>query len=137
MHLAEKGFPTVSRLLGSYEAIARLKKPNCRTDGLHPFILKRLQHAENAMEQIGHRIRFATTHGPITIASYLLGHTELLIGMRTEPSAIHKLLALVTDFVVDWVECQKATFPSIEGVLVLEDLMGFVGEQTSPSMFSL
>lgn len=124
----EKGFPTVAKILDGYESIARLKKPNCRTDGLHPFILKRLQHAQGAMQRIGHRIRFATTHGPITIASYLLGHTELLVGMKTDPSAIHELLALVTEFVIDWVECQKATFPSIEGVMVLEDLMGFLGE---------
>ncbi len=124
----EKGFPTVDKLLDGYEAIDRLKKPDCRTDGLHPFILKRLEHAQGAMEGIGHRIRFATTHGPITIASYLLGHTELLIGMKTDPAAIHKLLALVTEFVVDWVECQKVDFASIEGVMVLEDLMGFLGE---------
>lgn len=125
----QKGFPTVARLLPDYAAIARLKKPNCRTDGLHPFILKRLQHAQGAMERIGHRIRFATTHGPITIASYLLGHTELLIGMKTDPDAVHQLLALVTEFVVDWVDCQKALFPSIEGVMALEDLMGFLGER--------
>ena len=124
----EKGFPTVARLLAGYGAIDRLKKPNCRTDGLHPLALKRLQHAQGTMEKIGHRIRFATTHGPITIASYLLGHTELLIGMKTDPAAIHKLLALVTEFVVDWVECQKTEFPTIEGVMVLEDLMGFLGE---------
>jgi len=124
----EQGFPTVAKLLDDYSAIAGLRKPNCRTDGLHPFLLKRLQHAQKAMERIGHRTRFATTHGPITIASYLLGHTELLIGMKTNPEEIHKLLTLVTEFVVDWVACQKADFPSIEGVMVLEDLMGFLGE---------
>ncbi len=124
----ETGFPTVARLLAGYGAIDRLKKPNCRTDGLHPFVLKRLQHAQGAMEKLGHRIRFATTHGPITIASYLLGHTELLIGVKTDPVAVQKLLALVTEFVVDWVVCQKGQFPTIEGVMVLEDLMGFLGE---------
>jgi uroporphyrinogen decarboxylase len=124
----EQGFPTVEKILNGYGAIERLSKPNCRTDGLHPFILKRLQHAQGAMEKIGHRIRFATTHGPITIASYLLGHTELLIGIKTNPAAIQKLLNLVTEFVVDWIECQKAAFPTIEGVMVLEDLMGLLGE---------
>ena len=124
----EKGFPTVCRLLDGYGTIDRLRKPNCRTDGLHPFLLKRLQHAQRPMEKIGHRIRFATAHGPITIASYLLGHTELLIGMKTHPADVHKLLTLVTDFVIDWIKCQKTEFPSIEGVLVLEDLMGFLGE---------
>lgn len=124
----EEGFPTVAKVLDGYASIDGLRKPNCRTDGLHPFLLKRLQHAQAAMEKIGHRTRFATTHGPITIASYLLGHTELLIGMKTDPAVIHRLLAMVTEFIVDWIECQKADFPSIEGVMVLEDLMGFLGE---------
>ena len=48
--------------------------------------------------------------------------------MRTDPAAVHTLLAMVTEFVVDWIECQKAEFWSIEGVMVLEDLMGFLGE---------
>ncbi|MHB8898857.1 MAG: uroporphyrinogen decarboxylase family protein [Thermoguttaceae bacterium] len=124
----EDGFPTVDRRLDGHAAIDGLKKPNCRTDGLHPFVLKRLHHAQAEMERIGHRVRLATTHGPITTACYLLGHTELLLGMKTDPASIHRLLDLVTEFAVDWLVCQKAEFPTIEGVIVLEDLMGFLGE---------
>jgi uroporphyrinogen decarboxylase len=48
--------------------------------------------------------------------------------MKTNPAEIHRLLATVTEFVVDWVRYQAACFPNIEGLLVLDDLIGFLGE---------
>ena len=124
----EDGFPSPETVLDGYAAIDRLARPNCRTDGLMPFVIKRLALSQARIEAAGHRIRFATSHGPITIASYLLGHTETLVGMRTDPGPIHKLLGLVTDYVVEWLAWQAERFPSVEGILVLEDLMGFLGE---------
>ena len=123
------GFPSPEKILHDYGAIDNLAKPNCRTDGLLPFVIKRLQLAQPRIEAAGHGIRFATTHGPITIGSYLLGHTELLAGMRTDPGPVHKLLETVTQFVVDWIAVQRDAFGSIGGMLVLEDLMGFLGEK--------
>jgi uroporphyrinogen decarboxylase len=52
----------------------------------------------------------------------------MLAGMRTDPEPVHKLLGIVTDYVVDWLALQAERFPSVEGILVLEDLMGFLGE---------
>ena len=40
----ENDFPFAGRMLMDYGEIARLKKPNCRTDGLCPFVIKRLQN---------------------------------------------------------------------------------------------
>jgi uroporphyrinogen decarboxylase len=122
------GFPSPQKILQGYADIDSLQKPNCRTDGLLPFVIKRLQRAQARIEAAGHRIRFATAHGPITIGSYLLGHTELLVGMRTDPGPVHRLLETATEFVVDWIAVQRDAFPSIGGMLVLEDLMGFLGE---------
>jgi uroporphyrinogen decarboxylase len=48
--------------------------------------------------------------------------------MMTDPEAAHRLLGVVTDFLVDWVALQKATFPTIDGVLVLDDILGFLGK---------
>ncbi len=125
----ENGFPTCEQVLHGYEEIDRLKVPDVRTDGLLPLIMQRLKSCQATVEQSGHRYRFACAHGPLTIASYLLGHTEFLIGMRTEPRAIHRLLSIVTEFVVDWIRLQKEQFPAIDGTLILDDLMGFVGDQ--------
>jgi uroporphyrinogen decarboxylase len=128
------GFPTCQRVLDSCDGIARLEQPNVRSDGLLPFIIERLRQCRPAIEGAGHRIRFACSHGPITIASYLLGHNEFFLACRTDTDAIHNLLEMTTRFVIDWLTLQKEEFPSIDGILVLEDLMGFVGEQDFVSL---
>jgi uroporphyrinogen-III decarboxylase len=125
----ENDFPFAEKVFHDYAEIGRLKKPNCRTDGLLPFAIKRLQRAQRRIKEEGHRIRFATSRGPMNIACYLLGHTELLIGVRTDPDQVHKLLQIVTEFIVDWVRLQAETFPSIEGILLLDDLIGFLGDE--------
>jgi uroporphyrinogen decarboxylase len=120
----ENALPSVEKSLGDYADIDRLKKPDCRTDGLLPFVLKRLVGCRPAIEQAGHRIRFAVARGPLNIASYLLGHTEFLMGVKTNPEEIDRLLALVTEFLVDWIGLQADTFDSIDGILLLDDLVG-------------
>jgi len=124
----ENAFPSVQPMMADYADIARLKKPNCRTDGLGPFVLKRLQHCRAGMEQAGHRVRMAVARGPLNIASYLLGHTEFLIGVKTNQEEIHRLLSIVTDFLVDWIGLQADTFDSIDGIFLLDDLIGFLRE---------
>lgn len=125
----DDGFPTCETVLRDCADIPRLQQPNVRTDGLLPFIIRRLEQSRSAIEEAGHRIRFATSHGPLTIAAYLLGHTEFFMACRTDPEVIHQLLRISTQFAVDWLAYQKEEFPSIDGVLVLEDFMGFVGEE--------
>lgn len=125
----EDGFPTCEPVLRDYDDIANLQPPNVHTDGLLPLIIARVQQNLPAIEAAGHRIRFAAAHGPLTIGSYLLGHTPFFLGMRTEADAIRQLLRIATRFVIDWLRLQKKRFPSIDGILILEDMMGFVGPQ--------
>ena len=122
----EDSFPNVEKILYDYSEVSRLKKPDCRTDGLLPFVLKRLVHCRAAIEDAGHRIRFAVARGPLNIASYLLGHTEFLIGVKTNPDETHQLLRIVTDFLIDWIGLQAQTFDTIDGMLLLDDLIGFM-----------
>jgi uroporphyrinogen decarboxylase len=35
---------------------------------------------------------------------------------------------VISEFTIDWLRYQKEHFPSIEGILVLDDIVGFVGE---------
>jgi uroporphyrinogen decarboxylase len=125
----EEGFPTCEPALRTCMDVDGLQQPNVRTDGLLPLLIQKTKQCLGAIEAAGHRIRFACSHGPITIASYLLGHNEFFLACRTEPDAINRLLEVTTQFVIDWLVCQKQEFPSIDGVLILEDLMGFVGEE--------
>lgn len=123
----ENSFPGAEKTLHEYGEIARLKKPDCRTDGLLPFVLGRVRNCRAAIEAEGHRIRFAVARGPLNIASYLLGQTEFLVGVRTNPAEIHQLLRIVTDFLIEWIGLQADAFDTIDGIFLLDDLIGFLG----------
>jgi len=124
----ENEFPFAERVLASVGDVSGMKKPDCRVDGLSPFVIKRLQTCRREIESEGHRIRFAVSRGPLNIASFLAGHTELLMAVKMEPEATRKLIDLVTDYVIDWLAYQQECFDSIDGILVLDDLIGFLGE---------
>lgn len=124
----ENAFPHAEKTLDGLAAIDRLKKPNCRTDGLLPFVIRRLQRCRPEIEEAGHRIRFAAARGPLNVASFLLGQTELLMALKTDPGQTHRLLKIVTDFLCDWIGWQIDNFDSIDGMLVLDDLIGFLGD---------
>jgi uroporphyrinogen decarboxylase len=121
-------FPFAKPCLRSVEAIEALTKPNPRTDGLLPFVIQRLRQWQPEIERRGHKIRFAVARGPLNIASFLMGATEFLMAVKTDPEPVHRLLGLITDFIVDWIAWQRECFPTIDGILVLDDLVGFVGK---------
>ena len=92
-------------------------------------MIKRLKRLEPEIHKAGHTIRFAVARGPLNIASFLMGTTEFLMALPTEPKRMHHLLSIVTDFLVEWITFQHECFPSIDGLLVLDDIVGFIGKQ--------
>lgn len=125
----ENEFPTAAKLITDTSRIDQVKKPNPRTDGLCPFVIKRLKQFQKEIEAKGHMIKFAVSRGPLNLASFLMGTTEFLMACKTEPEKARKLLNTITDFIVDWVQVQAEEFTSIEGVLILDDIVGFLGEE--------
>lgn len=121
--------PYADKVLADIKEAGLLSKPNPKKDGLLPFTLHRLKHYQGQIEQQGCGIKFAVSRGPLNIASFLAGSTEFLMAVRTDPAEIHKLLGTITDFIVDWLKLQIETFPSIDGVFILDDIVGFLGEQ--------
>ena len=126
---AENDFPFAAAILADGDDPSAIQKPNPRTDGLLPFVLKRLQLFEPRIRDEGHAIRFAVARGPLNVASFLTGNTEFLMGIMTHPEGFHALLRTVSDFLAEWLQVQAEAFPSIDGVLVLDDIVGFLGEE--------
>lgn len=124
----ENALPYADKIIRSIDDIANIEKPNPRTDGLLPFVLRRLMLHQAAIEEAGHRIRFAVARGPLNVATFLMGTTEFLMALRTDPEPIAQLLTLIADFAVDWLRLQKECFPSIEGIFILDDIVGFLGD---------
>jgi uroporphyrinogen-III decarboxylase len=121
--------PYAEKILADIKSAGSISKPNPRKDGLLPFMLNRLRHYQGQIEKQGHGIKFAVSRGPLNVASFLAGSTELLMAVRTDPDEVHKLLETITDFIIDWLELQIETFPSIDGVFILDDIVGFLGKQ--------
>jgi uroporphyrinogen decarboxylase len=121
-------FPHAHKVLLSGHDIDLLPSPNPRTDGLLPFMLNRLKMAQPRIEDAGHRIRFAVARGPLNIASYLMGTTEFLTLLMMDPEKAERLVKKITTFLKEWLALQRETFPSIDGIFLLDDIIGFLGE---------
>ena len=125
----EANLPHAEKVIHSDEDIARLPQPNVSCDGLLPFMINRLKLMEPKMREQGHTIKFAVTRGPLNIATFLMGTTEFLLLLAMDPDKAHQLLEKMTRYIEDWVRYQKTCFPTIEGILLLDDIVGFVGEE--------
>ncbi len=124
----EYNLPHADKVLHNISEAAALKVPNPKTDGLLPFVIQRLLNYQAPMKEMGHEIKFAVARGPLNIASFLMGTTELMMGFMMDPNNSHILLETITRFTIDWVQHQKEMFPSIEGILLLDDIVGFIGD---------
>jgi len=124
----ENNLPHAGKVAGSIEEAASLPQPNVMTDGLLPFVITRLKQNETRIRGAGHNIRFAVTRGPLNIASFLMGTTEFMMSLAMNPGESKAFIERITAFVCDWIQYQKECFPSIDGILMLDDIIGFVGE---------
>jgi uroporphyrinogen decarboxylase len=124
----EKNLPHAEKTLHGVEDIASLPQPNIKTDGLLPFVINRLRISEQEINKSGSQIRFAIARGPLNIASFLMGTTEFMMSLATNPDEAQHLIDKITTYICEWIAYQKECFPSIEGIFVLDDIIGFVGE---------
>jgi uroporphyrinogen decarboxylase len=113
-------FPHAFPCIQSVEMIDSLQKPRVGSDGLLPFMLNRLMLNRPGIEAIGHAIRFSVSRGPLNVAAHLMGTTEFLMAMMTDP---------ITDFLIEWHDLQMKTINTIDGILILDDLIGFIGSE--------
>lgn len=125
---SENDFPYPNKISANPENISCLIKPNVRTDGLLPFSLNRMIRYEDRIKQNDCRLRFATSRGPLNIASFLFGMTDFLLALAITPDEAQKGLTTITDFVIDWLSLQFEKFRDLEGILILDDIVGFLGE---------
>jgi uroporphyrinogen-III decarboxylase len=122
-------FPFAEKVIRDVAAIDDLAEPNPATDGLLPFMLNRLKSARPRLEDMGHKIRFSVSRGPLNVATFLMGTTEFLMTLKTDPDRAHKLLRVITNFLKKWHQLQWETFPAIDGIFFLDDIVGFIGEE--------
>ncbi len=120
--------PTIRHIMADIHDVDRLVQPDPLTDGLMPDILRQYRQTLPLVRDLGMDIRVVAARGPMTLASHLMGVTEFLIGLKLEPERTHRLLRITTNLVRDWLDAQAHVLPGVEGILILDDIMGFLGE---------
>jgi len=91
-----------------------------------PFVLNLYHYAEKSLREGGEHIKMVAARGPFTIAGHLRGVTELMMDLKVFPTETKKLLEVTTQTTIQWLQAQIRNLPEIEGVMVLDDIVGFL-----------
>jgi uroporphyrinogen decarboxylase len=76
----------------------------------------------------GYTMPVVAGRGPLCTASFFRGVTQLMMDMMDDPDRTLKLLDICTTLTIDWLKAQAAAIgPSVEGILVLDDIVGMIG----------
>ena len=99
-------------------------------DAFMAMTLHRMRSQRQRVADLGEVQPFITSRGPICTAGFARGTTELMMDLVENPEWAHKLIDLSTRLVIDWLKAQHAALGStVEGIFILDDLVGFVGEE--------
>ncbi len=111
------------------EFLERVKQPAPQTDGLMPLALSIYRHMRPRLLAQGEKIKIVAARGPLTLASHLMGMTEFLMATQLQAEAALGLLEITTALVRDWLSAQLEVLPEAEGILVLDDTIGFFSDE--------
>ena len=118
--------PVAHSLLGSVSEVEGLKQPDPRQDGVMPLVINQYRFLAPRVRDAGHAIKIVAARGPLATAAHLLGVTNFLLGVKLDPQPTHKLLAMTTQLIIDWLQAQAEALPDAEGIMLLDDLVGFL-----------
>jgi uroporphyrinogen-III decarboxylase len=121
--------PAIHAIFSDIAQTEGLASPNPLRDGLMPLVLAHYRHALPRVEAEGMEIRIVAARGPLALASHLMGLTEFLVALKTEPTRTRKLLKVTTQLVRDWLSAQAEVLPSTDGIMVLDDVVGFLSRE--------
>ncbi len=97
---------------------------NPQADGLMPFALHRYRTLKQRIFDAGYTLPAVAARDPLCLASFLRGVPRLMTDLVDAPEAAHRLLEAATHTVIEWLKAE-AIGPTVEGILVLDDIVGF------------
>lgn len=118
--------PSALPVLNDISEIARLSVPNPETDGMMPIVLEWQSYMEPRLHEYGHVSKVVVARGPLTLASQIMGLTEFLLAIKTDPEACIDLLNICTESIISWLQAQSSVLPNVEAVQVHDDVIGMI-----------
>ncbi len=108
----------------SYWAAAPL--PDVEEDGLMPLLLRLYEQMELRLRAEGLGINMVAARGPMVTAGFVMGITDLMMGLIMQPDEINKFLEKVTTTIINWLHAQLKRLKEPQGIMLLDDVVGMV-----------
>lgn len=121
--------PSVEPVVEDLAFWAAAKPANPHEDGLMPCVLRLYELMDERLHAEGLAIRMVAARGPMTVASWLVGVTPLLMGLVTAPDQVSSFLDTLTTTIIRWLHAQLDTLREPEGILLLDDVVGMVSKR--------
>jgi uroporphyrinogen decarboxylase len=118
--------PSIEPVVDDLEFWAGAKPADPEQAGLMPLVLRLYEIMEERLQAEGLGIRMVAARGPMTLASWLVGVTPLMMGVAMDPGAVSRLLEMTTTTIIRWLQAQLDRLRQPEGILLLDDVVGMV-----------
>ncbi|MDI1247456.1 MAG: uroporphyrinogen decarboxylase family protein, partial [Lacunisphaera sp.] len=122
--------PSEYHMLFNIEDVDKLPEYEVEHDAFMALTLHRLRMQRQQVLDTGESFTMAVSRGPMCTAGFARNTSDFMLDLVEKPEWAHKLLDLCTRLIIDWLKAQvKAMGPSVEGILLLDDIVGFVNEE--------
>ena len=94
--------------------------------GFMPLALRLYRQAEERLRAEGLGIKMVASRGPLVTAGWVMGISDLMMGLVNQPQAIHRFLDTITTTIIRWLHAQLEQLHAPEGIMLLDDIVGMV-----------
>ena len=129
LHFHPDSPPSIEPLVTDLAFWADVKLANPQEDGLMPLVLRLYEVMDQRLRAEGLGVRMVCARGPMTVASWLVGMTPLMMGFVDGPDKVDKILDTVTTSIIRWLHAQLEILHQPEGILLLDDVVGMVSKR--------
>jgi uroporphyrinogen-III decarboxylase len=121
--------PAIEPLVTDLAFWADVKPADPSEDGLMPLVLRLYEVMDDRLRSEGLGINMVCARGPMTLASWLVGVTPLMMGLVTDPEVVSRILDTATTTIIRWLRAQLDVLHHPEGVMLLDDIVGMVSKR--------
>ena len=82
-----------------------------------PLALRLYEHAEARLHAEGLGINMVAARGPMVTAGWVMGITDLMMGLVTHPKEVTRFLTAITTTIIRWLHAQLDILHNPEGIM--------------------